>query len=206
MIEKNLKRKIDVENLFAAFSPYFPKELQRLEENTDLVLTYPMRRMLVLCSEAWKCNEPVLMIGETGCGKTTAVQIISKVGINMIIVFIYFFKDNLLSINCHERTDTSDLLGSIRPKADGTFFYQDGVVVRAMKTGTKLLVDEISLASDSVLERLNPLLEPARTVLLTDVGAEAENVRAHEEFQLAATMNPGNDYGKKEVSKNFTFC
>jgi midasin len=101
--------------------------------------------MLVLSAEAWKCKEPILMVGETGCGKTTAAQLLSE--------------GKLLSINCHERTETSDLLGTIRPNADGSFFWQDGIVVQAMKNGSKLLIDEISLASDSFLERLNPLLE-----------------------------------------------
>uniref|UniRef100_A0A914Z5M4 Midasin n=1 Tax=Panagrolaimus superbus TaxID=310955 RepID=A0A914Z5M4_9BILA len=70
-----------------------------------------------------------------------------------------------------------------------------------MKNGSKLLIDEISLASDSVLERLNPLLESSRTVLLTDAGADAEVVVAHSDFQVVATMNPGTDHGKKELSK-----
>lgn len=189
VLEKVLKVKINEEKLFAPDSPYFPHFLKEgfVNENSSVVPTFSMRRMLILCSEAWKCSEPILMVGETGCGKTTAAQIISL--------------NNLLSINCHERTETSDLLGSIRPNSDGSFFWQDGIVVQAMKNGSKLLIDEISLASDSVLERLNPLLESTRTVLLTDAGADAEIVVANENFQVIATMNPGTDHGKKELSK-----
>lgn len=39
------------------------------------------------------------------------------------------------------------------------FAWSDGVVISAMKSGSPLLIDEISLAEDSVLERLNPLFE-----------------------------------------------
>ena len=67
------------------------------------------------------------------------------------------------------------------------------------------LVDEISLADDSVLERLNSVLEPERTLLLAEKGGgdgsknDIEVIVAKEAFRIIATMNPGGDYGKKEV-------
>ena len=67
------------------------------------------------------------------------------------------------------------------------------------------LVDEISLADDSVLERLNSVLEPERTLVLAEKGGgdgarnEVEQIFANETFRIVATMNPGGDYGKKEV-------
>jgi len=73
-----------------------------------------------------------------------------------------------------------------------------------MKAGQTFLVDEISLAEDSVLERLNSILEPERTLLLAEKGSSrntaAEQIVAQENFRLVATMNPGGDYGKKEVA------
>lgn len=42
------------------------------------------------------------------------------------------------------------------------FEWQDGPLVISMRSGGVLLVDEISLADDSVLERLNSVLEPSR--------------------------------------------
>jgi midasin len=76
----------------------------------------------------------------------------------------------------------------------------DGPLVVAMKTGGAVLLDEISLADDSVLERLNSVLEPERSLLLAEKGGDtAETIRAHEGFRVLATMNPGGDYGKKEV-------
>lgn len=48
----------------------------------------------------------------------------------------------------------------------GTIFtWQDGPLVEAMKNGDMFLVDEISLADDSVLERLNSVLEPERKLV-----------------------------------------
>lgn len=78
----------------------------------------------------------------------------------------------------------------------------DGPLVTAMKSGHMFLADEISLADDSVLERLNSVLEPERTLLLAEKSSHqecCEKVVAHENFCFVATMNPGGDYGKKEV-------
>ena len=47
-------------------------------------------------------------------------------------------------------------------KAGRLFEWQDGPLVTSMLTGSVLLIDEISLADDSVLERLNSVLEPSR--------------------------------------------
>lgn len=59
-------------------------------------------------------------------------------------------QEKLLALNCHERTEAADFLGSLRPVGEGTFKWIDGVVIQAMKEGRPLLIDEISLASDAV--------------------------------------------------------
>ena len=83
------------------------------------------------------------------------------------------------------------------------FEWVDGVVLEAMKEGGCLLIDEISLAEDAVLERLNSLLEPERKLLVSERSRPEDEVyelTAKEEFVFMATMNPGGDFGKKEVS------
>jgi midasin len=81
------------------------------------------------------------------------------------------------------------------------FEWVDGPLVAAMKTGGVLLIDEINLAEDAVLERLNSVLEPGRTLLLAEKGGPVtEMICAHEDFRLVATMNPGGDHGKRELS------
>ncbi|KAI6182875.1 Midasin [Aphelenchoides bicaudatus] len=188
------KRKINIEKIFELESSYFPAIVRdkfnqhNIDQiNKHMILTFPARQMIVQCAQAFKANEPVLFVGETGCGKTSVAYMLAENGLE--------------SINCHERIDTSDFLGKIRPTNDGMFKWEDGVVVRAMKSGKLLLLDEISLAQDSVLERLNPLLEIDRKLLLTDSGAQTELIEAQAGFQFVATMNPGGDHGKKELSK-----
>ena len=81
------------------------------------------------------------------------------------------------------------------------FLWYDGPLVRTMKRGQCFLVDEISLAEDAVLERLNSVLEPSRLLVLAEKGGrEIEEITAHPDFRIIATMNPGGDFGKKELS------
>lgn len=122
-------------------------------------------------------------------------------------------------LNCHMNTESADFLGGLRPfrgqeGADGKinkqhqlFEWADGPLIESMQEGTFFLADEISLAEDSVLERLNCLLEPERTLLLAEKATSTDSVDgggceiiAKNGFQFMATMNPGGDYGKKELS------
>jgi midasin len=53
----------------------------------------------------------------------------------------------------------------LHKKWQAIFLWQDGPLVQAMKNGDLFLIDEISLADDSVLERLNSVLEPERKLV-----------------------------------------
>lgn len=100
-----------------------------------------------------------------------------------------------------------------------------------MKQEGVFLMDEISLADDSVLERLNrwvkyaqihnslhflyllcthvyllafcSVLETEKSLVLAEKGSgdddDVELIIAGKKFRLVATMNPGGDFGKKEV-------
>ncbi|CAF3764108.1 unnamed protein product [Adineta steineri] len=172
-----------------------------------IVWTQPLRRLAILCALCIEFDEPALLVGETGCGKTTICEILSQIN-----------KQKLFTINCHTTTESADFLGSIRPvrrneqnsnsdnnNNPGLFEWQDGALVCSMKEGALFLIDEISLADDSVLERLNSVLEPEKELVLAEKGYNNEDqhidiIKAHEKFRLIATMNPGGDFGKKELS------
>ena len=55
-----------------------------------------------------------------------------------------------------------------------------------------------------MLERMNSVLEPERRILLAEcvgtAGSDTELVTAVDSFHFVATMNPGGDFGKKELS------
>ncbi|KAJ4439015.1 hypothetical protein ANN_14971 [Periplaneta americana] len=177
-----------------------------------IVWTYNMRRLAVqveycMCvfivlGKACRFKEPVLLVGETGCGKTTVCQVLAALD-----------QQALYTVNCHMHTESSDFLGGLRPVREHSsdsdtsklFEWVDGPLIEAMQKGGLFLADEISLADDSVLERLNSLLEPERKLLLAEKGGEVGTdlscvVTAVRPFHFIGTMNPGGDYGKKELS------
>ncbi|KAG8704048.1 hypothetical protein FRC08_002482, partial [Ceratobasidium sp. 394] len=223
---------------------------------SNVVWTDAMRRLFTLVATALRYNEPVLLVGETGSGKTSVCELLALAT-----------GRPLHSLSCHQNTETADLLGSQRPlrnrvvfrdstileatrllqemgyapldmaptdldhtiqlvgsalknclpeqspplrqtlsslhRAMALFEWHDGPLIQAMHNGGLFLLDEISLADDSVLERLNSVLEPSRTVVLAEKGGNDIShltVTAVPGFQLVATMNPGGDYGKKELS------
>ncbi|KAK1598724.1 ATPase [Colletotrichum navitas] len=250
VIESVFKVKIDPEVLYTAKSSPVLSKLQGMPNNHGVVWTRAMRRLYVLVHAAIRNNEPVLLVGETGCGKTTVCQILGDV-----------LEKELHIVNAHQNTETGDLIGSQRPvrnrgaiaetlktdlaallgtlgedstgslddllqryhalpaetltkvdittqekmalleaKSKALFEWSDGSLVHAMKAGQFFLLDEISLADDSVLERLNSVLEPQRSLLLAEKGIDNSFVTAADGFQFFATMNPGGDFGKKELS------
>lgn len=248
-IEKVMRVKLDMD---AYYEKLENKALMLLE--LSIVWTKAMRRLAVLVETSIKYKEPLLLVGETGCGKTTVCQILA-----------HLLNKEIITVNAHQNTETGDILGAQRPvrnrfevrlnllKSLISFFslaqievslessledlikkyqqaksqvvekaeidpdqiafieeniknsamlfeWMDGPLVQAMKTGNFFLLDEISLADDSVLERLNSVLEPERSLLLAEKGSDDGFLTAAESFQFLATMNPGGDFGKKELS------
>lgn len=250
VIEKVMKVKIDTDHLYDGTRSSEITAYNGTDNRHGVVWTRAMRRLYILVSQAIRNNEPVLLVGETGCGKTTVCQMLADA-----------FGKQLHIVNAHQNTETGDIIGAQRPvrnrnailhqlqgdiakalgilgieapqeldtlisayekisatdlerlpkdlldgirsgylKSKSLFEWSDGSLVQAMRQGQFFLLDEISLASDSVLERMNSVLESHRTILLAEKGVEDSFVEATEGFQFFATMNPGGDYGKRELS------
>lgn len=108
IIEKHLKVKIDID---AYYEQYFSTHLQGIfdiDEDTliqttgmkTIVVTKTLKKLAVLVHKCILAKEPVLLVGETGCGKTTICQLLSL-----------FLHHPLFSINVHQNTETSDFIG-----------------------------------------------------------------------------------------------
>lgn len=209
ILEKHFKKTVNPDALFSEgqvtsqFSPFVDSIAGVPEEFGHVVWTQGMRRLAVLVGRALRFGESVLLVGDTGCGKTTICQL-----------FAALAGQKFFSLNCHLHMETSDFLGGLRPvrhtgtqqadAEDGRLFeWHDGPLILAMKQDGVFLMDEISLADDSVLERLNSVLEPEKSLVLAEKGSgdeEVELIIAGNKFRLVATMNPGGDFGKKELS------
>jgi len=87
----------------------------------------------------------------------------------------------------------------------GHFEWKDGVLVQAMIKGNWIHLKNANMCPSSVLDRLNPVLEPGGSLLLAECGATNDEeasvahrvVRCHPDFRVFLSMNP--DYG--EVSR-----
>ena len=64
--------------------------------------------------------------------------------------------------------DLGKQIKQLRDDLSCVFEWHDGILLEAMEQGGLLLIDEISLANDSVLERLNSVFEQDRTLVVTE--------------------------------------
>ena len=75
----------------------------------------------------------------------------------------------------------------------GKFEWVDGMLTRAIQHGHWVLLDNANLCNPTVLDRLNPLLEPHGTLFLNECGIGADGPRMlkpHPEFRLFLTLDP----------------
>lgn len=75
----------------------------------------------------------------------------------------------------------------------GRFEWVDGPLLRAMKTGAWLLLDDANLCSASVLDRLNSLFETNGALVLSERGVvdgEIQTVRPHPDFRVFMACDP----------------
>ena len=129
---------------------------------------------------------PTFITGLSGNGKTFSVeQACAQLG------------RELIRVNITIETDESDLVGSLRlsdPRGSTITEWQDGPVVRAMKRGAVLLLDEVDLASNKIL-CLQPVLE-GKGLFIKITG---EYVKPAPGFNVIATANTkgkGSDDGR----------
>jgi midasin len=97
--------------------------------------------------------------------------------------------------------DVQEYIGGYSSDVNGSLSFQDGILVRALRRGHWVILDELNLAPSEVLEALNRLLDDNRELYLPDID---ETVKPHPNFRLFATQNPSGAYGgRKPLSRAF---
>ena len=133
---------------------------------------------------------PVLLQGPTSSGKTSLVQYLAAIT-----------GHEFVRINNHEHTDLQEYLGSYITDASGKLVFNEGVLVKAVRNGHWIVLDELNLAPSDVLEALNRLLDDNRELFVTELQV---TIKAHPDFMLFATQNPPTLYGgRKMLSRAF---
>jgi len=134
--------------------------------------------------QSYKNKLPFLLKGPTGTGKSRFIEYMASK-----------LDTNLLTIACHEETSSTDLIGRYIIKGAQTVWL-DGPLTRAVKEGAIIYLDEIAEARPDVIVAIHSLTDHRRELYIDKLG---ENIKAHEDFMLVASFNPGYQRGFKEL-------
>ena len=136
----------------------------------------PQADEVALFEAAYAARLPVMVKGPTGCGKSRFIEHVAwKLG------------RPLVTVACNEDMTAADLVGRFLLEPGGTR-WQDGPLTLAARHGAICYLDEVVEARQDTTVVIHPLTDFRRTLPLDKKG---ELVRAHPDFQLVISYNPG---------------
>ncbi len=134
--------------------------------------------------KAFENRLPILLKGPTGTGKSRFVEFMA-----------HKLNKQMITVACHEETSSTDLIGRYIIKGAETVWL-DGPLTAAVRKGYILYLDEIAEARPDVIVAIHPLTDHRRMLYIDKLG---ETVKAHNDFMLVASFNPGYQKGFKEL-------
>jgi nitric oxide reductase NorQ protein len=133
---------------------------------------------------AYKNRLPFLLKGPTGTGKSRFIEFMA-----------HRLNTQFMTVACHEETSSTDLIGRYVIKGGETQWF-DGPLTKAVKEGGIIYLDEIAEARPDVIVAIHPLTDHRRQLYIDKLG---ETIKAHKDFMLVASFNPGYQKGFKEL-------
>jgi nitric oxide reductase NorQ protein len=139
---------------------------------------------VALYERAYVHRMPLILKGPTGCGKTRFIEHMAwKLGLPLV------------TLACNEDMTASDLIGRYLLDAQGTTWH-DGPLTMAVRYGGICYLDEVVEARQDTTVVIHPLTDARRMLPLDKKG---EVVRAHADFQLVVSYNPGYQSSAKDM-------
>ena len=136
---------------------------------------------------AYGARMPVMLKGPTGCGKSRFVEYMA-----------WKLQRPLITVACNEDMTASDLVGRFLLDINGTK-WQDGPLTVAARIGAICYLDEVVEARQDTTVVIHPLTDHRRELPLEKKG---ELVRAHEDFQIVISYNPGYQSLMKDLKQS----
>ena len=133
---------------------------------------------------AYKNKIPFLLKGPTGTGKSRFIEYMA-----------HQLDKRIITISCDEETSSTDLIGRFIIKGAETVWL-DGPLTTAVKEGAIIYLDEIAEARPDVIVAIHSLTDHRRELFIDKLG---ETIKAHDDFMLVASFNPGYQRGFKEL-------
>ncbi len=144
------------------------------------------RKELFRIAEALSRGEDLLLVGETGAGKTSRIQYL------MMLLGKPFWYKNLDSDTAIEELIGEDYPAGLDKYGRPRFERRDGILIRAMERGEPLFLDELNLSA--LPEWLTTVLDERKLILPGRV------VIAKAGFQIIGAMNPPRVEGRHQLS------
>ena len=145
---------------------------------------YTIGKEVEVFENTYKNKLPFLLKGPTGTGKSRFVEYVA-----------HKLDKKLITVSCHEETSSTDLIGRYIIKGAETIWI-DGPLTTAVKQGAILYLDEVAEARPDVIVAIHSLTDHRRELFIDKLG---ETVKAHDDFCLVASFNPGYQRGFKEL-------
>ena len=145
---------------------------------------HPVGKEMEVFEQVYKNKIPLLLKGPTGTGKSRFIEHMA-----------HKLDRKLITICCHEETSSTDLIGRFIIKGAETVWL-DGPLTKAVKEGAIIYLDEIAEARPDVIVAIHSLTDHRRELFIDKLG---ETIKAHEDFMLVASFNPGYQRGFKEL-------